>query len=117
MKEPGKLDMLVLKNDLPKFCGIAAEHSRPFWFNAQLYFLLYERAAVRDKIAKHRKMSKECRILKLKLDGEVAALFLWLPQQIQSFNVPYIKETIKKDFAQEPLVGPYKVVPSPIASP
>ena len=109
MKEPGKLDMLVHKNDLPKFCGIAAEHSSPFWFNAQLYFLLYEMTAVRDKIAKHRKMSKEGRILKLKLDGEVAALFLWLPQQIQSFNVPYIKETKKMILHKSRLSDPIRL--------
>ena len=106
MKEPGKLDMLVHKNDLPKCCGIAAEHSRPLWFKAQLYFLLYETTAVRDKIAKHRKMSKEDRILKLKLDGVVAALFLWLPQQIQSFNVPYIKETKKMSLHKSRLSDP-----------
>ena len=95
MKERGKLDMLVHNNDLPKCCGIAAEHSRTLWFNAQFYLLLYETAAERDKIVKHRKMSKKVRELKLKLNGEVAALFLWLPQQLQSFNVPYIKETKK----------------------
>ena len=106
MKDTGKLDMLVRKNDLPKCCGIAAEHSKPLWFKAQLYFLLYETAAVRDKIAKHRKMSKEGRILKLKLDGEVAALFLWLPQQFQSFNVPYIKETKKMILHKSRLLDP-----------
>ena len=88
MKEPGKLDMLVHNNGWLKCCGIAAEHSRPLWFNAQLYLLLYKTAAEKDIIAKQRKMSKEGRELKSKLDGEVAALFLWLPQQIQSFNVP-----------------------------
>ena len=109
MKEPGKLDMLVRNNDLPKCCGIAAEHSRPLWFNAQLYLLLYETAAEKHKSAKQRKMSKEGRELKLKLDGEVAAIFLWLPQQIQNFNVPYINETKKIVLHKSHLLGPIRL--------